>query len=198
MTASDAAGGARDVPGPERAADGRTANSIPGRHRCPICGRATTYQAFSGGREWYCESCDTTGEYPDGEAPRRVAMLQSPEGVAQLRQEMRAELDPRRGARPPVDSDDAVSAPQTESGPRDVQASGEPADGRTAVPGCPHCPDGHTPPDGGSQPWAVWVGAACDGDGQPITIHVARSGGAHVAESDAEWIRKRLNTTPNP
>ncbi len=64
-----------------------------------------------------------------------------------------------------------------------VEASGD----------CPHCPDGHTPPDRGSQPWSAWVGPERDGDGQPTTIHVARSAGAHVAESDAEWIRARLN-----
>jgi hypothetical protein len=45
---------------------------------------------------------------------------------------------------------------------------------------CPHCPDGHTPPDGGSQPWSAWVGTERDGDGQPMTIHVARSAGAHL------------------
>lgn len=58
---------------------------------------------------------------------------------------------------------------------------------------CPHCPDGHTPPDGGSQPWSAWVGPERDGDVQPMTIHVVRSAGAHVAESDAEWIRACLN-----
>lgn len=58
---------------------------------------------------------------------------------------------------------------------------------------CPHCPDGHTPPTGGSQPWSVWVGPERDGDGQPMTIHVARSAGAHVAESDAQWMRDVLN-----
>lgn len=58
---------------------------------------------------------------------------------------------------------------------------------------CAHCPDGHTPADQGSQPWSVYVGPERDGDGQPATIHVARSAGAHVAESDAEWIRARLN-----
>jgi hypothetical protein len=58
---------------------------------------------------------------------------------------------------------------------------------------CQHCPDGHTPADQGSQPWAAWVGSERDGDGQPMTIHVARSAGAHVAESDAQWIRERLN-----
>lgn len=60
------------------------------------------------------------------------------------------------------------------------------------APGCEHCPDGHTPPDHG-QPWGVWVGSERDGDGQPRTIHVARSAGAHVAESDAQWVRDRLN-----
>lgn len=61
--------------------------------------------------------------------------------------------------------------------------------------GCRHCPDGHTPPDGGSQPWSAWVGSWRDGDDQPMVIHVARSGGAHVAESDAAWVRDRLNGT---
>ncbi len=60
------------------------------------------------------------------------------------------------------------------------------------VPGCPHCPDGHTPPDHG-QPWSAHVGPGRDGDGQPTTIHVGRSAGAHVAESDAEWVAARLN-----
>jgi hypothetical protein len=57
---------------------------------------------------------------------------------------------------------------------------------------CPHCPDGHTPPEHG-QPWGAWVGPERDGDGQPTTIHVARAAGAHVAESDAQWVRNRLN-----
>lgn len=61
------------------------------------------------------------------------------------------------------------------------------------VPGCTHCPDGHTPPDHG-QPWGVYVSPERDGDGQPMTITVARSAGAHVAESDAEWVRTRLNS----
>lgn len=58
---------------------------------------------------------------------------------------------------------------------------------------CPHCPDGHTPPDGGSQPWAAWLSEARDGDGQPTTIQLSRSGGAHVAESDAQWLRELIN-----
>lgn len=58
---------------------------------------------------------------------------------------------------------------------------------------CPHCPDGHTPPTGGTQPWSVWVAQERDGDGQPMQIIVARSAGAHVAESDAQWMRDVLN-----
>ncbi len=57
---------------------------------------------------------------------------------------------------------------------------------------CPHCPDGHTPPDHG-QTWGAYVAPVRDGDGQPMQIIVARSAGAHVAESDAVWIRARLN-----
>lgn len=62
---------------------------------------------------------------------------------------------------------------------------------------CPHCPDGHQDPNRGSQPWSAWVASYRDGDGQPMQITVARSAGAHVAESDAQWVRERLNT-PTP
>lgn len=58
---------------------------------------------------------------------------------------------------------------------------------------CVHCPDGHMPPDHG-QTWGAYVAPMRDGDGQPIQIIVARSAGAHVAQSDAEWVRARLNT----
>ncbi|MGV2914562.1 hypothetical protein [Streptomyces alfalfae] len=77
----------------------------------------------------------------------------------------------------------ALDLPAEEEAPAAAEASAD----------CPHCPDGHTLPDGGSQPWSAWVGPERDGDGQPMTIHVARSAGAHVAESDAEWVRSRLN-----
>lgn len=58
------------------------------------------------------------------------------------------------------------------------------------APGCPHCPDGHTPPDHG-QPWHVRVAPDRDGDGdgQPLRLIVERSAGAHIAESDAAWLR---------
>ncbi|MEU0691413.1 hypothetical protein [Streptomyces uncialis] len=58
---------------------------------------------------------------------------------------------------------------------------------------CPHCPDGHTPPTSGGQPWGAHLGPQRDSDGQPTQIVVSRAGGAHVAESDAEWIWQRLN-----
>lgn len=64
---------------------------------CSICGGATVYQAFSGGREWYCAACDTTGEYPD-DAPGlpRAALLRTPEGVIALRAQMDQDLARRR------------------------------------------------------------------------------------------------------
>ncbi|WP_436759362.1 hypothetical protein [Streptosporangium sp. V21-05] len=52
---------------------------------------------------------------------------------------------------------------------------------------CPHCPDGHDLPR--SKSWGVYVAPTKDGDGQPATLHVAPSGGSHVAESDADWLR---------
>ncbi len=55
---------------------------------------------------------------------------------------------------------------------------------------CPHCPDGHADPL--SRPWAVWVTEHRDRDGQPTTLHVATTTGAHVSESDAEWLRQLI------
>lgn len=56
---------------------------------------------------------------------------------------------------------------------------------------CPYCPDGHRDPE--TCPWAVWVGPERDGDGEPVTLRVSPTGGQHVAESDAEWAREKLN-----
>ena len=57
--------------------------------------------------------------------------------------------------------------------------------------GCEHCPDGHAQPE--SRPWGVFVASEVDGDGQPTHLYVAPTAGQHVAESDAEWVRARLN-----
>ncbi|MFN2636857.1 MAG: hypothetical protein ABR585_07520 [Gemmatimonadaceae bacterium] len=56
---------------------------------------------------------------------------------------------------------------------------------------CPHCPDGHDLSR--SKPWGVYVAPTRDGDGKPTILFVAPSGGSHVAESDAEWIRGLIN-----
>ena len=84
--------------------------------------------------------------------------------------------------------------PRVHDDPLTVLRAIEDAPRYELVPGCPHCPDGHTPPDHG-QTWGAFLAAERDGDGQPMQIIVARSAGAHVAESDAEWIRARLNDT---
>lgn len=55
---------------------------------------------------------------------------------------------------------------------------------------CPHCPDGHESPL--THPWAVYVGPQRDGDGQPTHLIICKTGGQHVAESDAEWLRQLI------
>lgn len=55
---------------------------------------------------------------------------------------------------------------------------------------CPHCPDGHDDPR--RKPWAAWVDVHRDGDGQPTHLVVSPTAGAHVAESDARWLRKLI------
>ena len=62
-----------------------------------------------------------------------------------------------------------------------------PLSGRSATADCEHCIDGHRSPL--SRPWAAWVGAERDSDGQPTHVRVAPTAGQHVAESDAEWLR---------
>lgn len=55
---------------------------------------------------------------------------------------------------------------------------------------CPHCPDGHRDPN--TRPWAVWV-TQTRVDGQPPYLMAAPTNGAHVAESDAEWLRQVIH-----
>jgi len=53
---------------------------------------------------------------------------------------------------------------------------------------CLFCPDRHEPPQ--RQNGAVVVGPQRNKDGQPMHLIVCKSAGAHVAESDAEWLRQ--------
>lgn len=64
------------------------------RHRCPHCQHPTTYQSFSGGREWYCDNCKEDGRYEPGEDPLpRAILLQTTSGRIQLRDEMTHKLE---------------------------------------------------------------------------------------------------------
>lgn len=60
------------------------------------------------------------------------------------------------------------------------------------IPACPHCDPTHTDPT--AHPWGVYVGPERDGDGQPTTLCVKPSDGAHVAESDAQWLWQLIRT----
>ncbi|MET7639715.1 hypothetical protein [Streptomyces sp. NPDC005438] len=57
----------------------------------------------------------------------------------------------------------------------------------------PDRPDGRTPPDGGSRSCRLDRARTRGGDGQPTTIHVARTGGAHVTAADVRWMHDRLD-----
>lgn len=41
--------------------------------------------------------------------------------------------------------------------------------------------------------WSAWIGPERDSDREPDIIHVAPSDGAHVTESDVEWVRRALS-----
>lgn len=56
----------------------------------------------------------------------------------------------------------------------------------TETPACPHCPDGHRDP--WTRPWHVRVASQVDSDGQPTHLMVMPTNGAHVAQSDADWL----------
>jgi 8-oxo-dGTP diphosphatase len=82
----------------------------PQPHRCPACNERTTYQSYSGGREFYCPGCGNHGLYEPGEAPRRVQMLA--EGrIEELRVEMREEIA-RRRPQPEAPAEDAPAHPE--------------------------------------------------------------------------------------
>lgn len=64
---------------------------MAGKQKC-YNGHPVVYQPFSGGEEWYCETCQDTGPYGEGAAPRRVQMLRDGR-IEELRQEMEKHLD---------------------------------------------------------------------------------------------------------
>jgi hypothetical protein len=62
-------------------------------NKCAECGGTNTvYQAFSGGREYYCPDCGYDGPYEIGDAPRRVQMIADGK-FDELREEMHKHLD---------------------------------------------------------------------------------------------------------
>jgi ribosomal protein L37AE/L43A len=69
-------------------------------YKCPYCRSVTVYRAFSGGTMWDCPECDADGEYPaDGEGLPRATLLRTPEGAAELREQMREEIARRKAPR---------------------------------------------------------------------------------------------------
>lgn len=65
------------------------------QHMCPWCGNPTRYQSFSGGREWWCDTCKGDGMYEEGEAPPRLQMLADGR-IDELRAEMHEEIAHRK------------------------------------------------------------------------------------------------------
>lgn len=62
---------------------------------------------------------------------------------------------------------------------------------------CPHCSPTHERPE--FRPWGVYVSPQRDGDDQPTHLVVQPSNGAHVAQSDADWLWKLIrNYRPLP
>jgi len=61
---------------------------------CTACGgENVTYQAFSGGREFYCRDCESAHPYPEELLPPRLKLLR--EGrIDELRAQLRAEMLP--------------------------------------------------------------------------------------------------------
>lgn len=67
-----------------------------GKHRCS-CGALTRYRMFSGGSEFYCESCGMEALYPEGDGgPRARLLTQGPDGIALLRAQMDQEIARRK------------------------------------------------------------------------------------------------------
>lgn len=83
---------------PDTETQDQATGGAPEPHRCPTCNELTTYQRFSGGREYYCAKCDDHGMYQEGDVrPPRVQMLADGK-VDELRGEMREEIAKRKAA----------------------------------------------------------------------------------------------------
>lgn len=78
---------------------------VDDRHHCPL-GHLTTYQAFSGGREWFCPTCHDgeggcdNGIYPDAPANvgPRARLLTQPGGADELKRQMDEHFAAERAA----------------------------------------------------------------------------------------------------
>jgi hypothetical protein len=70
-------------------------DEMTGRHYCD-CGAPTVYQMFSGGEEFYCESCGNQARYPEGEGGPRARLLAEPDGAPKLRRMMYDEIARRK------------------------------------------------------------------------------------------------------
>lgn len=68
-----------------------------GRHICEWCGNPTTYQILSGGKEFWCPTCETQGPYPEGEGGPIGRMFAEPDGAKKVRRLMYDEIARRKG-----------------------------------------------------------------------------------------------------
>lgn len=60
--------------------------------RCEVCGGAdVTYAAFSGGREYWCGTCESNHPWPEEQLPPRLKLLRAGRH-AELRELMHREL----------------------------------------------------------------------------------------------------------
>lgn len=66
-----------------------------GTHIC-VCGQPTRYQSMSGGKEYWCDKCEDTGRYPEGEGGPRAREFAKPNGPEQLRELMIEEMKRRK------------------------------------------------------------------------------------------------------
>lgn len=69
-----------------------------GKHICS-CGKPTTYQILSGGKEFYCKTCGNNGYYPEGEGGPIARLLAGSESDRErLKQMVYAEIKKRKNS----------------------------------------------------------------------------------------------------